>query len=170
MHRGYWLANAKDVESWAFELQQIQVQGFEMAAPELIGQTPARLSKIAAGGRVSLIGSRLLLENTLLVCDVGNLKAQHRFRGRSSFPVWHLHFSPMPVSLLLDNWIFPNWCVLRNRCCRCGRTFGWFLGGVQFTAGQHPARPKLGSRVQLTFSDMQAISGDQQVSWNELYP
>lgn len=165
---GVLAGNARDAENWTFELQQIQVLDFEISAPEIIGAIPAKLNRIAAGGKVSLLRDRLQLDDTQLVCDVGNLNAT------ASLP-WPLT-PPSPGAPIVSNAAFtasgnldlPQLVRAAESLLPMREDVQLTSGRVQFTASQQPRdTSELAARVQLTFSDMQAQSAGQQISWNE---
>jgi len=165
---GVLAGNALDAESWTFDLQQIKVQSFEIVAPDLIGAAPARLNSIAAGGRVSLNGKRFQLENTQLVCDVGNMTAS------ASLP-WPLSM-PSPTSPVMSDAAYsatgtldlPQLIRAAESLLPMRQDVQLVSGRVQFTVAQQPQTgSELATRMQVTFSDMQANTGGQPISWNE---
>lgn len=165
---GVLAGNAKDPESWTFDLQQVQIDGLEVSAPELIGPAPARLDRIAAGGRVSLFNQRLHLENTQVVSDVGNLSAT----ASSPWPVT----LPSPASPVIRDAAYsatgtldlPQLVRAAESLLPMRQDVQLVSGRVQFQVAQEPQTGSdLATRMQLTFSDMQATSGNQPISWNE---
>ena len=64
-----------DADNWSFDLRDVEVQRWSMKSAELLGDAPARLESVFAGGRVTLAGSVLQVEESQLTCDVGQLEA-----------------------------------------------------------------------------------------------
>lgn len=165
---GVLAGNAVDVENWTFDIQQIQVQNFAMSAPDLIGNEPAQLANIAAGGRVSLANQLLQLQDTQLVCDVGNVRAS------ASIP-WPVTL-PNATNPFIDGaTVAANGTVDLPQLVRASQSLlpmrediQLVSGRMQFSATQRPsaANPQE-SRVQMTVSDLQARSTEGNITWQE---
>ncbi len=64
-----------DADNWSFDISQLESQDLVLVAPQLVGQTPAKLVSVAASGRASLANSVMQLEQAEIVSDVGRVNA-----------------------------------------------------------------------------------------------
>ncbi len=160
--------NIIDAEQWSFDVQQIESQGLQIVAPDIVGPNPAQLQFIAASGRASLANALLTLDGAQLKCDFAEATAS------ATLP-WPIEIPTASDPFLKGGVVNAAGTIDLPKLAKAAQTLMPLRDDTQLQAGQ--ARfiisQQLGpqgeptSRAQLELSGLQAIAAGQEIKWQD---
>ncbi len=160
--------NIVDADRWSFDVQQIESQGLQVVAPELVGQNPAQLQFIAASGRASLQNAILNVEGAQLKCDFAQASAS------ASIP-WPIEIPTASDPFLKGSVINASGAVDLPKLAQAAESLiplredtKLIAGQARFAVSQQlDAQGEPTSRAQLELTGLQAEAAGQQISWQD---
>lgn len=157
-----------DAERWSFDVQQIESQGLQIVAPQLVGQNPAQLQFIAASGRASLQDSHLNVEGAQLRCDFAQASASAKIPWPIAIPTASdpfLNGSVLEASGAVD---LPKLAIAAESLIPLRADTRLIAGQARFAVSQQlDGQGAPTSRMQLELTGLQAEAAGQTISWQD---
>ncbi len=157
-----------DANRWSFDVQQIESQGLQVVAPQLVGQNPAQLQFIAASGRASLQNSLLSVEGAQLKCDFAQASASAKIPWPLAVPTASNPFfkgSVLEASGAVD---LPKLAIAAESLIPLREDTKLISGQARFAVSQQlDAQGEPTSRAQLELTGLQAVAAGQSISWQD---
>lgn len=160
-----------DSEQWTLNVQKVESQGLEILAPEIVGESPARLEFIVASGSAGLAGGKLTLDGARLACDVAEAHANANLPWPLTMEEGPSMFSPFLPGAVLDargSVDLPKLAKAAEKLLPLRADTQLLAGSGQFAVTQtlsSSGAPT--SRAKLQLTGLQAISSGQKLDWND---
>ncbi len=157
-----------DAGRWNLDVQNIESQGLQIVAPELVGANPAQLQLVAASGRARLADAVLHVEGAQVACDFAQATASATIPWPIVVPSAtdpFLKGSTLTAQGVID---LPKLAKAAESLIPLRQDTRLLAGNAQFAVSQTlDANSSPTSRAKLELSGLQALASGQNISWNE---